>query len=232
MCVMSPKRIVPAREILQSVREGLNREQLMERHGLSSLYCDSVLKQIQEERDRRASQIINDFTSGMEIQDIAAKNGFPAERFIEILRTALSLEFERPSVMTEESELLAFQDPDRGRRRHPRILCPVLTRHIRDASFPETQGTIVDMSEKGLSVRGLNSEVDEDKIFLIGEGGFDLLEPIVITGTCRWKKEADHPAGWRTAGFEIRAISDADERYWRSLIDAEESMVSSQYGYI
>ena len=199
---------------------------------MSSSYCDVVLKQIQQERDRRALQIINDFKSGMEIQDIAAKNGFPAGRFIEILRTALSLEFERTSAMAEESELSAFQDPDRGRRRHPRILCPVLTRHIRDASSPESRGTILDMSEKGLSVRGINSEVDEAKIFLIGEGGSDLLETIVITCTCRWKNEADHPAERRTAGFEIRAISDADERYWRSLIDAEESMASSQYGYI
>ncbi len=88
---MLSKRILPARSILESIREGLNHEQLMDKYGLSSTALSIVLSRIQGERDRRTAQIIQDFLSGMQIQEIAAKNEFSAERFVEILRVALSL---------------------------------------------------------------------------------------------------------------------------------------------
>jgi len=225
---MSYKRVIPARSILQSVREGMSRKRLMEKHGLSAAGLGNALKQIQDERDRRASQIIQDFLSGMQAQDIAARNGFSVERFLDILRRGVHLQRRSSPDLTVETERTVFQDDNGERRRYPRIRCPVLKAHVRDVSSPGRQGTVLDVSEKGIGVRGFSAKIDDERTFLISESTLDLPDPIVLTGTCRWTDEVRHPDFGQSAGFEITAISEADDRHLMSWIDAEASMTCSQ----
>lgn len=225
---MSSKKIVSAKLLLQSIREGLSPEQLMEKHGLSPIGLGVVLKQIQEERDRRASQIIEDFLSGMGIRDIAARNGFSESRFLDILRIALSLKLERPLRSAVKEQPAEFPDSDSERRRYPRIRYPVLTSHVRDGAPQGSEFTILDISEKGVAVRGIPAGIDDEKTLMIGEANFDLPDPIRLTCTCRWADKDENTAGGQFAGFEITEISEADDRYLRSLIDAEQRLTASQ----
>lgn len=225
---MVSKRILLASSVIQSVHEGLNREQLMEKHGLSAEGLKAVLKHIRAERDRRACQIIQDFQSGMDVKDIAARNGFPAERFLEILRKVVSLQFQQPTERTEEAGSAAFEELNSERRRFPRIRCPVLTAPLREASSRESVGTILDLSENGVAVRGIVARIDDEKTFLISESDYDLPDPIVITCKCRWSEMVEASAFRQSAGFEITGISEQDERHLRALIQAEERLTCPQ----
>lgn len=224
---MSDKRVISARSILQSIHEGLSCKQLMEKHGLSRAGLRNALKQIQDERDRRASQIIQDFLSGMQVQDIAARNGFPVERFLSILRRGVHHQGWSPPDLIVETETAAFQVSNGEKRRYPRIRCPVLKVHVRDSSSPGMEGTVHDISEKGIGVRGFPAKIDDEKTFLISESDFDLPDPIVLTCTCRWTGKVQHPDFGDSAGFEITAISESDDRHLRSWIDAEARMTFS-----
>lgn len=200
----------------------------MEKHGLSAEGLKAVLKQIRAERDRRACQIIQDFQSGMDVAEIAARNGFPAERFLEILRKVVSLQFQQRGAIRQDAELAVFEELNSERRRFPRIRCPVLTAPVREASCPENMGAILDLSEKGVAVRGIVARIDDEKTFLISESDYDLPDPIVITCKCRWSEMVEEPAWRQSAGFEITAISEQDERHLRALIQAEERLTCPQ----
>lgn len=225
---MSYKRILSARPVLESIREGLSREQLMQKHGLSPAGLRTVLKQIQEERDRRACRILQDFLSGMQVQDIAGRNGFSVERYLDILRTVMSLQLDSPLDLVVSTEPMAFQDTSRDRRLYPRLRCPVLATQVRDVSCAETEGTIFDISEKGLSIRGIFAEVDEEKTFLLREKEFSPPDPIALTCSCRWTEKALHLGVGPSAGFEITAMSESDKGHLRSWIDAESRVICSQ----
>ena len=200
----------------------------MEKYGLSPASLCRVLKQIQEERDRRASRIIQDFLSGMEVQDIAVRNDFPASRFLDILRKVVCLRLSSATDPAGVINAIAFRDADRERRRYPRIRCPVLKSHARDVSCPATEGTILDISEKGVAVRGVPARVDDKKTFLISESDVELPDPMILTCTCRWTDEVPAPNPRQTAGFEIVGISESDKRHLRSWIHAEARMTCSQ----
>jgi hypothetical protein len=70
-------------------------------------------------------------------------------------------------------------------------------------------------------VKGINARVDDEKTLLIGETTFDSTDPIVLTCSCRWKGEEEAPELGQSAGFEITKISESDDRYLKSLIEAE-----------
>jgi len=235
---MSFKRILPARPMLESIREGLNHEQLMDKYGLSTTDLSMVLSRLkkdvsmalsrlQGERDRRATQIIQDLLSGLEVQEIATKNGFWDKRFVAILQVALSLKLGGSLSLTAETEPISFHSSYEERRRHPRISYPVLTPHVTDSSCPEKVGTIHDISEKGVAVKGVNASVGDEKILLISENTFDSPDPIVLTCSCRWTGKAEQPDLGQSAGFEIVGISESDDRYLKSLIEAEQHMTCS-----
>jgi hypothetical protein len=224
---MSSKRILPARSILESIREGLNPEQLMDKYGLSPTDLSIVMNRIQGERDRRTTQIIQDFLSGMQVQDIAVKNEFSAERFFEVLRVALSLKLGGSPFLAAETEPNSFHSVHRERRRHPRMSCPVLAAHITDPSCPEREGIILDISEKGVAVKGINAKVDDEKTLLISETNFGFPDPIMLTCSCRWTGKTEHHDLVQSAGVEITEISETDSRYLKSLIEAEDRLTCS-----
>jgi hypothetical protein len=224
---MSFKGILSAKSILESIRGGLNREQLMDKYGLSPTELSIVLSRLLGERDRRTTQIIQDFLSGLQIQEIAERNAFSAERFIEVLRLALYRELKRRPLLTAETERTSFESEHAERRRYTRISSPVLMARIIDQSRPEREGSILDISEKGVAVKGINVRVDDEKTLLIGEATFDSMDPIVLTCLCRWTGKEEAPELDQSAGFEITKISESDDRYLKSVIEAERRLTCS-----
>ncbi len=227
LLAMSFKRILAASSILESIRDGLKRKQLMDKYGLSRKDLKTVLRRFQEETERRATQIIQDFVSGLQVQDIAARNGFPAERFVEILRLAISHKLGGNSSLAADMKRISPAGIHGERRRYPRISRPVLTGCITDPSCPEGDRTILDISEKGIAVKGIDARVEDEKTLFLGETAFDLSDPIVLTCSCRWTGKAEHPDLAQCAGFEITGISESDGRYLKSLIEAEQRLTCS-----
>lgn len=79
------------------------------------------------------------------------------------------------------------------------------------------KGEIIDITEKGLQVVGIEVEPKETKSFLIRADEFHDIYPFVFDARCQWVKRED-PDGRCVAGFEIVDISDLGLEELRRLI--------------
>ncbi len=78
------------------------------------------------------------------------------------------------------------------------------------------KGMLRDITEKGLGVRGLPTEVGKTRTFVIAPADHLDIDPLVFDVRCRWTKKGlnDEPV----AGFEITKISGPTLRELRKLI--------------
>ena len=76
---------------------------------------------------------------------------------------------------------------------------------IHDFQNPHLRGTIRDVSETGIGVRGMQSTVGENKTLLVSADEFGEFATFILEATCRWSAKA--PGGDYAAGFEISNIT-------------------------
>lgn len=79
------------------------------------------------------------------------------------------------------------------------------------------EGIVQDISEEGLQIVGLESEMGETKELLIQADEFADIYPFHFKARCRWSCK-DIPTGLPLAGFEITSISDGSLSQLRNLI--------------
>jgi hypothetical protein len=79
------------------------------------------------------------------------------------------------------------------------------------------QGEIIDITEKGLQVAGIEVQPQETKSFLIRADEFHDIYPFVFEARCQWVRKED-PDGKCVAGFQIVAISELGLEELRRLI--------------
>ncbi len=89
---------------------------------------------------------------------------------------------------------------------------------IYDSGSPSATGCILDISEKGVCVKGIETVVGEVKDFIVRSDAFEQAQKFAFEGKCRWvNKENLSPKEW-VAGFEITDISILDLAELRKLI--------------
>jgi hypothetical protein len=81
------------------------------------------------------------------------------------------------------------------------------------------EGSINDISENGLQIAGIRTEVGETRTFLVKPDEFDEIYPFAFDAICRWSREDDEAGDW-VGGFEITDISPAGQLELRKLIDS------------
>jgi len=87
---------------------------------------------------------------------------------------------------------------------------------VYDESYPEI-GSLGSITEKEISVVGIEASVDEVREFTIRADDFREVDPIELEVICRWTK-MDEPNGDYRAGFEIIGISETGDEQLRKLI--------------
>ncbi len=92
------------------------------------------------------------------------------------------------------------------RRRTPRQY-PALTVHVREEGYEANRGTVIDISEIGLRVQGIEAVPLEVKTLVIYGDELDVFETFSFAAICRWVRQ-DLPDGALVAGFEITQVSD------------------------
>jgi hypothetical protein len=94
---------------------------------------------------------------------------------------------------------------------------------VQDVANPDNQGTVIDISVRGLGVKGLSSEADEVKELLIKANEFFRLKPFTVKAKCRWVK----PSGSSKemlSGFEIIFIANRELKKLKDLLDTLDYM--------
>jgi|SRR5271157_5578436 len=84
---------------------------------------------------------------------------------------------------------------------------PILSIGIHDKNNPQIMGRIIDLSEVGVGVSGLEALVGEEKRLVVVSDEFLEFEPFSFEAKCRWSRMGDEDKIC-TAGFEITDISE------------------------
>lgn len=120
------------------------------------------------------------------------------------------------------NEDLEAEDRDtmdyRDKRQVPRSY-PVFALPIYDVDDPSIEGCVLDVTEMGIRVAGMECTVGRRKTFLIQADELGSLEPFSFDAECRWVR-IDPDSNEHIAGFEITGISSNDLEELRKIIQS------------
>jgi hypothetical protein len=157
----------------------------------------------------------------MTVAEIAKKNGFLAENFSYILKKLEAMHFLSDGNSTGKTGSRCTEHNAQDRRSFPRLQRPVLTTRIYDVDIPEKTGLILDLSESGIAVSGIESQIGQEKSLFMNVGDFVEYEALTFECRCRWISVSDNAQRDPCAGFEITSISDYSFGCLKTVIAAE-----------
>lgn len=155
-----------------------------------------------EKRKIRARDVIEDIRSGMNTKDLMNKYKFSPKALRLVFRRLLDSNFLSQAELDGTTSLYQNGD-EKSIRKIPRkrIKFPL---RIYDGGNPFKPGLVMDISERGLCISGIDSMIGDVKSFIIRTGGRSDGSDPVFEAKCRWVSR-DH--GKIIAGFEITNIS-------------------------
>jgi len=93
------------------------------------------------------------------------------------------------------------------RREFPRLLLAFIL-PVHDAENPQLKGIVADVTEKGMKLEGLETEVGQKRKLVVNPSRFGDLDPIEFEAECRWNSKQGME-NKPVAGFKITDISEA-----------------------
>jgi uncharacterized protein (DUF433 family) len=196
---MSSGRTIKASEIIRDIQSGMTEMDLMAKYQLSRERLQSVKQHLRDRREQRTAKIAKDIRSGLSDDQIMKRYSLSSRGLAAVLDKLVS------RGLIEEAEIHA---------RRNSLIVPI---PIYEApKYPEVEGRLHDITEKGVGVRGIKAVITEKKTLSILPNEFVNIDPIVFEAICRWSKRDDR--GIWAAGFEITVISQKCLRSLRQLI--------------
>jgi hypothetical protein len=172
-------------------------------------------------REIRAKEIVTDILSGIGDNDLMDKYKLTFRGLQSVYRqlvdfSVVGVEFLKgryiPPASTEKT--LVTRSP----RKEIYVPLPV-----QDATDPGVQAMVINVSERGLGVKGLKAEVGETRSFIVRPDKFLQLKPFAVQAKCRWVQPADDSQE-TLAGFEIISIGVKERQELANLIETLEYM--------
>lgn len=167
-------------------------------------------------RTIKAQNLVADIKSGVSPGELMTMHGLSQN----MLRNALKKLIQANKLYASElsNELCGYlRSVPPERMREQARLCLDFELHLSLKGFTESCGTILDISEKGLGVKGYSTRVSDVVSFQISHEDFIEIAPFSFEAECRWTKTEDDPRD-SLSGFRITAISDKDAEELRKLI--------------
>jgi len=224
-----PRRQEMMHEVLRDVRLGMDDSALMEKHNLSSLELEELFQKLMEagllrrdnrqasERPKRtinAKAIVGDIGSGMSKNELMAKYRLSSKMLQYVCKKLLDPKAIGRDQLDESSfQATVVEDAVREWQRYYLDFdVPVY-----EKGHPEIHGRLLDVTEQGVGLEGIESEVNSTQNFVVLGDLFGEIAPFEFEARCRWfRKGADYGPG--VGGYEIIRISDKDVRELRKLI--------------
>jgi uncharacterized protein (DUF433 family) len=214
---MALKRKIEAREIVRDIVSGMTDAELMEKYDLSAKGLHSAFEQLKKERENLAVGIVEDIRAGMTDRDLMEK--------YQLNQQGLKTVFERlvKKKFLKEVEVLWRLPADEDSVKYDELR--ELPRNqmayniiVRDREKPDIHGTILDVNEKGLGVKGIEASAGETKVLEVLSDEYGEFATFTFEGRCRWSRKDND--GDCSAGFEIVEISTVNLEEFRFLIRA------------
>lgn len=196
-------REVAGKQVIRDIRLGMLDRELLDKYKLSSDQ-EHVLSAI---RRILTGEIISDIRSGMSDLDLSQKYRLSYKTLRRIFMKLVDA-----GVLGQEEVdrrwTVSWYKPDGGKiARLPRNYLPYpVTVYVVGES--EAKGLLLDITESGVSVAGIEAQVDETKTFCVIAHDISRIRPFVFEARCRWVRiDADTEC---IAGYSIERISDHD----------------------
>ena len=160
-------------------------------------------------------EFISDIRSGMTATELIAKYGLSEEE-LRALFIQLQGAGAKPLQLYGRSPVKTRDQASSRIRFSHRHTVP-WTVQVVDTLDAEIEGVLVDLTEHGLCVRGIETYLGEVRMLTIKSESFFPVNPIPIRATCRWVGQMRDPTNY-AAGFQITHISQEGSRDLRRLI--------------
>jgi hypothetical protein len=161
--------------------------------------------------------VLQDIREGLGDVPIMEKYGLSPKDYMEILEelTGTPVAPERIARLAEISDARAAVNLQM--RSLPR--CYIYRDlSIHDDTDPASSGSVNDLSEHGIQVVGIPSQIGEIKTFVVTTEPLPDQSSVVFQATCRWVNAQDD-FGEYVAGYEITRITHDDVRRLRQVIN-------------
>ena len=226
------KREKASKEVLKYLQAGMNDSCLMDKfrpayEGLNDLFHElaeaGYMRRADEAGTRRDTrripvrQMVADIRAGMNWSDLATQYNLSSNA----LRKALRRLVEKKAIEEREMpvEPSANDDPAASpqSRRFERYSLD-FELPIWEAETPNVKGQVLDITEKGLGVLGIETSINEVKNLVIFSEEFFEIDQFSVLAQCRWVKRAPE-SGDYVSGFEISSIREKDLAELRKVIE-------------
>ena len=201
---------ISGREIIHDMRSGMTRWELMLKYGLSGEQLKKAFEIVLEERQRVAVEISGDLRSGMTGTDLMEKYQLSNSGLMSVCRKLLAEGLLGPADLQALKPTLERRQMSRRSLSLQIIVC--------DMSNDGSRGTIKDITEKGIAVRGIEADIGERKTLWILGDDFGVVDPFELEAECCWIRN-EESEGESVAGFQVIAISGQDLQKLQEFID-------------
>ncbi len=212
------KGTISGKEIVRDINSGMGGLQLMAKYGFSARQLKKAVEIILRERRRITVAIADDVRCGLAAPELMKKYQLSDSGLLKAYNKLLTDGLLRPADIKELKGPFEGPAPFPNERRESPRRTPSVPIAVYDSSDNGPKGTIKDISEKGLAVRGISGIVGESKILSILGDDFGLVDPFEVEVECRWAG-IEAPGAQQVAGFKITGISDTDLRRLQQLVE-------------
>lgn len=233
-----PNQEVVVWKVLKDIHNGVRVDEMKKKYRLTSDGLRGLFKQLEDAgllervdtksgqrfvlaKKRRISiaQISDDIRSGMNNAQLGEKYKLSSQALQRLYAKLTAVgavgrsELYGRFVDEEGICLEASEKCRRSPRKYPAFAIPV-----QETEDPDSRGWILDISERGVKIRGISAEVGEFKTLAVAADYLAGLSPFVFDAECRWveQDEDDHVV----AGFEIPELSDRNLEHLLNVIQA------------
>jgi hypothetical protein len=172
--------------------------------------------QMIKKRILKASDLVNDIRSGMDDSVLMVKYSLTAKGLESAFKKLLEAKALTRGELYSRSPLRDDTVMVENLRAIPRnfLTCAL---SIQDVADPDKEGNINDISERGLQVTGIKSEVGQVKEFVIPGSKEHDLRSCSFKAECRWVSNGDR-GNDIVSGYQIMEIDDPDLKQIQKII--------------
>ena len=172
---------------------------------------------MEPKRKIKAKELVNDIRAGIGDSQLMEKHRLSAKGLQSVFTILVDARALRPNELFSRARRFDDTADVTSIRLIPRDFVDVPL-PICDAENSQNMGTIVDVTENGLGIRGFKTKTGETKTLVFFSDRLFPIGPFAVEAQCRWVKNGNSN-GQIESGFEITNISESGSRQLKKIIE-------------